>query len=70
MEHSQIASSLHHLGIVLQDKGELDAAESQYRASLCMERRIHGEDADHPDIAVSLHELGRVLQQKEGLEGS
>ncbi len=65
VEHSQIASSLHHLGIVLQDKGDLDGAESQYRASLCMKRRIHGEDADHPDIAVSLHELGRYCNRKK-----
>ncbi len=51
------ASSLHHLGVILQEKGEFDGAETQYRSSLCMNRRMHGEDADHPDIAVSLKHL-------------
>ncbi len=64
-EHSQIATSLHELGSVLQYKGDLDGAESQYRATLCMDRRIHGEDADHPHIATSLHQLGCVLQIRE-----
>ncbi len=44
--------------------------ESQYRASLCMERRIHGEDADHPSIAISLHQLGSVLKQKGDFDGA
>ncbi len=70
LEHSQTAWSQHELGRVLEAKGDLDGAESQYRASLCMKRRIHGENVDHPDIGASLHELGRVLQQQGDLECS
>ncbi len=50
---SQIAVSLHQLGRILQEKGDFDGAESQYRASLDIERSIHAEDADHPGIAIS-----------------
>ncbi len=64
-DHPKIAVSLHELGSILQDKGDLDGAESQYRASLSMKRRIYGEDADHPGISASLHQLGLVLQKKE-----
>ncbi len=64
LEYSQIAASLHKLAMVLENKGDFDGAESQYRASLNMNRRIHGEDADHPDIARSLHQLAMILQKK------
>ncbi len=64
LESSQIASSLRCLGMILQEKGDFNGAESQYRASLDMKRRILGEDADHPHIAASLHNLGYILQEK------
>ncbi len=51
----------------MEQKGDFDAAESQHRASLDMQRRIHGEDADHPSIATSLNQLGMILQEKGGL---
>ncbi len=64
------ASSLHHLGVILQEKGEFDGAETQYRSSLCMNRRMHGENADHPDIATMLNQLGAVLQKKGDISGA
>ncbi len=65
-----MASSLHELGMILQKKGDLDEAESQYRASHCVDRRIHGEDAVHPDIATSMHQLGEFLLLKGDLDGA
>ncbi len=56
------------LGVLLHMKGDLDEAELQYRASLDMKLRIHGEDADHPDIAVSMHNLGLLLHMKGNVD--
>ncbi len=64
VDDAELAGSLHQLGNALQKKGDFDEAETHFRASLCMKRRIHGEDTDHPDIAGSLHGLGIVLQKK------
>ncbi len=64
-----IAHSLHQLGIISQKKGDFDGANGHYRASLDMERRIHGEDADHPNIATSLDQLAMILQKKGNLMG-
>ncbi len=64
LERRQISSSLHHLGRISEEEGDFDGAESHYRASLCLNRRIHGQDADHPDIASSLHQLGGILDKK------
>ncbi len=42
----------------MQRKGDIDRAELQYRASVDMNRRMHGDDEDHPSIACSLRNLG------------
>ncbi len=57
-------------GRIMEEKGHLDKAKSKYRASLRMQRRIHGKHGDHPGIASALYQLGRILEEKEDLDGA
>lgn len=41
------------MGMVLRN-GRLDEAKTQYRASLQMKWRIHGDDTDHPNMAITV----------------
>ena len=59
-----IAGTLHELGVVSREAGDLKGAKQQLEESLRMKRSLHG-DKDHPDIAVTLHELGIVSARLE-----
>jgi tetratricopeptide (TPR) repeat protein len=56
-----VAASLHALGSVLQDMGDLPAAKRSLERSLAIRAKVHGTE-DHPGVAASLHALGSVLQ--------
>ena len=64
--HPEIAASLHSIGTVLLDQGDLAAARSKFEESLAMQRELHG-DRPHPDIASSLNNISSVLEQQGDL---
>ena len=57
--HPEVAASLHELGVVSREGGDLAAARRYVEESLNMMREVHGDKA-HPEVAASLHELGIV----------
>lgn len=59
-EHVRVATTLHDLGVVLEDKGDNTNAAPRLERALEMRRRLLGQE--HPDVAVTLAELGRVYQ--------
>ena len=65
--HPNIAATLHQLGVVSGQAGDLEKAKEQLEESLRMNRSLHG-DNDHPGIAVTLHELGGVSTRAGDLE--
>jgi len=58
-DHHDVAMALGHLGSVLRRQGRYAAAESLYRASLEIDRRIVGDR--HPFVGSTLGNLGLVL---------
>ena len=62
--------TLHELGLVSSQAGEIKGAKQQLEESLQMQRSLHGEK-DHPDIfAVTLASLGVVSRQAGDLKGA
>ena len=61
-DHPVIAATLHALGNLSRQAGDLKQAKQYFDESLRMERSLHG-DRDHPDIASTLHALGNLSQQ-------
>ncbi|CAH1241510.1 TTC28 [Branchiostoma lanceolatum] len=55
---TDIATSLHNLGLSWQVAGDQQKAISYYEQSLAMEKTIYGDNTAHPDIAGSLQTLG------------
>ena len=68
-DHPSIAATLHSLGMVSVEAGDLTSAKQQLEESLRMKRSLHG-DKDHLEIAVTLHELGVVSFQAGDLKGA
>ncbi|MCW5553204.1 MAG: serine/threonine protein kinase [Verrucomicrobiae bacterium] len=62
-EHTNTASALVNLALVLQRQNNLEEAEALTRQTLDIRRRLLGEE--HPDVAMSLH----ILAQLAGLQG-
>ena len=60
-DHPNIAATLHELGIVSRDAGDLPEAKLHLEESLRMDRSLYG-DRDHPGIAATLHALCGVSQ--------
>ena len=60
--HPDIAATVHALGLLSREAGDLIHAKLRLEESLRMKRSFHG-DRDHPDIAATLHELGLVSRQ-------
>ncbi len=54
------AVALHHLGIVLQQQGDLDKAEQCYRQAL----EVREKAGDKRGMAASYHQLGRLAEIK------
>lgn len=61
-EDHNTAQSLSALGVALQDKGDLAAAEKALRQSVEIGRKLPGEQ--HRTLAVSLNNLAYLLKQK------
>jgi tetratricopeptide (TPR) repeat protein len=55
-EHSQIASSLNNLAMVLSATGRVVEADRLYSESLAMDRKLRS--GDHPNIASTMSNLG------------
>lgn len=55
----QVAKALDSLGTVLQNRGDLAAAETRFADALEMRRRLY--PGDHADVAVSFNNYGSVL---------
>ena len=68
-DHPDIAVTLHELGVVSVEAGDLKGAKQHLEESLRMKRSLHG-DKDHPGIAATLHELGIVSRQAGDLKGA
>ena len=68
-DHQEIAATLHALGMVSRQDGDLKGAKQQLEESLRMKRSLHG-DKDHPSIAATLHALGMVRRQDGDLKGA
>ena len=62
-----VAATLHRLGVLLKQKGDLEQAEEHLKEALRMERSVYA-GAVHVNVAVTLHELGMLLKQKGNLE--
>lgn len=58
-DHSDIAATLHRLGNLSQQAGDLNQAKQYFDETLRMKRSLHG-DGDHREIALTLHELGSL----------
>jgi len=67
-EHSEVASSLNDLAVILWASGDLAGAEPLYRESLAMRRKLLGNN--HPSVAESLLGLGSLLEARGDLEGA
>src|SRR5260370_610211 len=53
--------SLNNLAFVYEKQGKYDAAETWYKQSLAIKRRMWGEE--HPDTASSLYNLSHVYKE-------
>jgi tetratricopeptide (TPR) repeat protein len=58
-----LAVSYHQLGVVAQERGDLDAAEAWYKRSLAIEEEL----GNRPGMASSYHQLGMVAQLRGDL---
>ena len=61
-----IASSLHNLGVTVQDQGNLDTAKQLYLRSL----RIKEELGNKLGIVATMHQLGRIEEEQGNLEAA
>ena len=60
--HPDIAATVHELGLLSRQAGDLTQAKQRLEESLRMKRSFH-EDRNHPDIAATVHELGLLSRQ-------
>lgn len=58
--HSDVADSLHQLGVVFEFEGDIAKAKEYHENALAIRRAIYKTD-EHEDVASSLFELGVVL---------
>ena len=63
----QMAATLHELGCLNAQTGDLTEALQYLEESLQMKRSMHG-GVDHPGIAVTLHKLGEVTAKMNDKE--
>jgi len=63
-EKSNIASSFNNKGILMQNRGDYQKAESQYNNSL----KIRNELDAKPEISETLHNLGRLAMNRGDLD--
>jgi tetratricopeptide (TPR) repeat protein len=64
-ERSQrLGATCHQLGMVAEERGELDRAEAWYRQALAIKEQLD----DRPGMATTHHHLGRVAQERGELD--
>ena len=63
-QQSYLATLYHQLGMVAQDRGDLDQADDWYRKSLTISEKL----GDRPGMAGSYHNLGMVAQHRGDLD--
>lgn len=66
--HSDTATSLNDLGMLLQVQGDLQGARRHYERALVIREQVLGPM--HPDTATSLNDLGALLQAQGDLQGA
>ena len=59
-KNTDLAGTLHSLGNVYKQRGNLDGAEAKYEEALEMKRHVYGADAKNTDLARTLENLTRV----------
>ncbi len=62
------ASLANLLGLVLQDKGDLEGALSYTQRALAIDEEVFGPH--HPNVAIRASNIGQILQDKGDLEGA
>jgi tetratricopeptide (TPR) repeat protein len=60
----EISTAYHQLGMVAQDRGDLDTAQDWYRKSLAITEEL----GDRPGMAISYHQLGMAAQDRGDLD--
>jgi tetratricopeptide (TPR) repeat protein len=66
--HPDTATSLNHLGYLLDAQGDLAGARPYYERALAIREKALG--ADHPDTATSLNNLGALFNSQGDLAGA
>jgi len=61
-KHGEIARTLDHLALTLDDDGDLKAALPLMRDAVAMQRELSGE-RPHPDLADAVNDLGSLLEE-------
>ncbi len=65
-EHTEVADSLHHLGLLAFEKGDLVTAERDMREALAIRRKLLGNE--NKDVAENLNDLAMTVRVKETKE--
>jgi tetratricopeptide (TPR) repeat protein len=66
--HPDLAEVLNDMGLLLDERGDLDESEKFYRESLAMYQRLLGDK--HPFVATALENVALILQDKGDLAGA
>ena len=66
-DHPGVGATLHALGELSQETGELEKAKQYLEESLRIKRALYG-DRDHPGVGATLHALGELSQETGELE--
>jgi tetratricopeptide (TPR) repeat protein len=66
--HPDLAEVLNDMGLLLDERGDLDGSEKFYRESLAMYQRLLGDK--HPYVATGLENVALILQDKGDLAGA
>jgi tetratricopeptide (TPR) repeat protein len=61
-EHPDTHQSMHSLGVLNEQAGDLDRAEALYRGEFEIERRVLGEE--HPDTLLTMDRLATIYQAR------
>jgi serine/threonine-protein kinase len=57
-----IAATLHNLGILYRERGEVDRAVEAFDRALAIKRRLHGSDK-HPNVLITLENAAKNLSR-------
>jgi len=66
--HPDLAEALNDMGLLLDERGDLDESEKFYREALAMYQRLLGDK--HPYVATALENVALILQDKGDLAGA